>query len=191
MTAYKNFIQDFPNRCREVLEAFRVPALAMDREVTLLLTAATPCLLLPYGRLHEEEHPSNDRENIVSETSTFDIELQKECGKSCLLSEFKDEDWRYKKLDNLQGDLDAWGLKEDTESISAIKTETVLNILRNALAHGNVWTTGNPIDTLVFVSLVCLKKKEGPFNTLQCSPQVFEQSLMNWVVFLNSLKLQC
>lgn len=191
MTAYKNFIQDFPNRCKDVLEAFRVSASATDREVTLLITAATPCLLLPYGRLHEEKHPSQDRDNILNEASTFDIELSKECGKSCLLNGFKDEDWRYKKLNNLQGDPDAWGLKEDTKPISAKKTETIFNILRNAFAHGNIWTTGNPINTLVFVSLVDCQKTEGPFNTLQCSPQIFEQFIMNWVGFLNGLKLLC
>jgi len=189
MTAYKNYIQHFPIRCMDVLETFEWDASEIDREVTLSLAIATPCLIVPYERLNSEDHPSKDRERFVEAKKTWDVELRKKCGKSCLWRNSFEDTWRFKQLDEVSGDPDSWKLNNETEPITAKKTKLVLSILRNALAHGNIWTTGDPIETLVFVSRVCYRKPQGPFNTLQCSPQLLVQFIKNWVGFLKDLEI--
>ena len=192
MGAFTNYVQDFPNRCNEVLEAFSYRAQEIKREVTLLLAVATPCLILPYERLHKKFHPSRDQEKFAVAKSTLDDKVLKKCGESCLWS--TPDAWRFKKLNltELRGDPWQWGLNVDTESIVDKKAKFVLSILRNALAHGSIWTMGDPIDTLVFVSLVEWEDNpecKGPFNTIQCSPKELGQFLKNWVNFLNELKI--
>jgi hypothetical protein len=51
MTAYRNYVQDFPSRSRDLLNEFSLSARALNKEVTLLLAVATPCLIVPYERL--------------------------------------------------------------------------------------------------------------------------------------------
>ena len=192
MGAYTNYVQDFPNRCNEVLEAFSYCAQIIGREATLLLAVATPCLILPYERLQKKFHPSRDQKKFTKAKSTLDAKVLKKCGESCLWS--TPNAWRFKKLDRteLSDDPWQWGLDVDTESIVDKKAKFVLSILRNALAHGSIWTINDPIDTLVFVSLVEWKdnlKCEGPFNTIQCSPKELGQFLKNWVNFLSELKI--
>lgn len=190
MTAYRNYVQDFPNRSRDLLKAFSASARTQNREVTLLFAVATSCLIVPYERLHDEAHPSQDRERFIEAKEILDKELEKECVDSTLWEASEVKAWSYKKMKELRGDPDAWALDRETKPINSKKTKTVLTILRNALAHGNIWTTGNPTThTLVFVSLVCIDKPKGPYNLLQCSPDAFRQLVMKWVDFLSGLKM--
>ena len=189
MTAYKNFVQDFPNRCRDVLTTSRSHAQETDREVTLLLAVATPCLILPYERLHKDAHPSRDQERFIEAKRTLDAELEKECSNSRLWMSFHEDDWRFKKLDEIKGYPAGWGLEKNTRPIASKKGRTILKVIRNALAHGNIWTNGDPTHTVVFVSLANIEKPEGPFNTLQCSPQVLDRFIINWVDFLRYLEI--
>jgi len=189
MSAYKNFVQDFPTRCKSLLDMFDSQAARGNREVTLLLAVATPSLIVPFERLHKEAHPSRDDQRFAEASATLGAELSSQCDASRLWQQFKESDWRYKKLGTLRGDPDAWGLDSDTKGIGAKQTKTILAILRNALAHGNVWTRGDPIGTLVFVSRVCLDKPEGPFHSLQCSPLVLAAFVRGWVGFLKDLNI--
>jgi len=157
--------------------------------VTLLLAVANPCLIFPYERLCKDKHPSHDRQKFIEAKKTLDAELRKECGKSCLWSSFSANDWRYKKLDKLSDDFGELGLDRETKPITSKKVQDTLTNLRNALAHGNIWTIGNPIETLVFVSLVSLNQPKGPFNTLQCSPKIFLHFIKNWIDFLRHLSI--
>jgi hypothetical protein len=192
MGAYTNYVQDFPNRCKEILETFTYCAQKIKLEVTLLLTVTTPCIILPYERLQKGAHPSKDHEKFDKAKKTLDDKLKDTCGKSGLWS--TPNAWRFKKLDRteLRDDPWQWGLDVGTESIVDKKAKYVLSILRNALAHGSIWTMKDPIETLVFVSLVQWKNNpecKGPFNTIQCSPKELGQFLKNWVKFLNELKI--
>src|SRR5215469_18571837 len=51
MTAYRNFVEDFPRRCRDILKVAGKPALSRGREVTLNLVIASAGLLVPYERV--------------------------------------------------------------------------------------------------------------------------------------------
>jgi hypothetical protein len=189
MSAYKNFVQDFPTRCTSLLDMFDRQAAQGNREVTLLLAVATPSLIVPFERLHKDAHPSRDDQRFVEAAATLDAELKSQCDASRLWQQFAEFDWCYKKLDALRGDPDAWGLDSDTKGIGAKQTKTVLGILRNALAHGNVWTRGDPIEKLVFVSRVCHERPDGPFHSLQCSPLVLAAFVRGWVGFLKDLNI--
>lgn len=190
MSAYKNFVQDFPKRCGSLLSGFEKQAVYNNCEVTLLLAVATTGLIVPYERLSKKAHPSQDVERFAAAREKLNIELEKKCSESGIWRVFCEDDWRYKKLDCLQGNPDEWGLDRDTKGITQKKSTTILNILRNALAHGNIWTMGNPeISTLVFVSLASSKQPNGPFKCLQCSPTVFSKFIKNWINFLGEVKV--
>src|SRR5687768_3967400 len=55
MSIYKDFVQDFPRRCHDVLKAFGSESKKQDRDVTLLLMVATAGFVMPYERLGEGE----------------------------------------------------------------------------------------------------------------------------------------
>ena len=46
MSAYKDFVVDFPSRCLELLNHFERDAAARDRNVTLLLLVASSAFVL-------------------------------------------------------------------------------------------------------------------------------------------------
>lgn len=54
MTAYKNFVQDFPTRCKDVLELAESRTNHQVREVTLLLVVASAAIIVPYERLRKD-----------------------------------------------------------------------------------------------------------------------------------------
>ena len=47
MTAYRDYIVDLPGRCIDILEHFESDAKTQDREMTLLLMAASSAFLIP------------------------------------------------------------------------------------------------------------------------------------------------
>ena len=190
MGSYANYFEDLPVRCNEILKEFSYRAEEIEREVTLLLAVATPCIILPYERLHKKFHPSKDQKTFSEAKDALDTEMLKECRESSLWNKL--DDWRFKKLDiiELPDGPWQWGLDVNTESITNKKAKFILCILRNALAHGNIYTLGDPIETIVFVSLEDWNKEcNGPFNTIQCSPKVLGQFLKNWVNFLSESKI--
>lgn len=65
MSAYNDFVADFPRRCQEVLRFSEPKAKASGREVTLLLLVASGSLLVPYERLRPglPPHVARDRDS--------------------------------------------------------------------------------------------------------------------------------
>ncbi len=188
MSAYHNFVQDFPLRCKSLLGQFGPQARISNREVTLLLAVATSSLIVPFERLSKDAHPSRDIERFAEASDKLALELDSESQNSKLWQSFSGDDWRYKQLNGLIGDPDAWGLAIGTKNIARKKSETILKILRNALAHGNIWTTGDPIDTLIFVSRAS-QESQGSFHSLQCSPAVLAKFINAWVDYLNEISI--
>ncbi len=60
MTAYQNFVQDYPERCGRLLSTYFRNAQRNDLEVTLVLNIASSGFMVPYARLSEDAHPSAD-----------------------------------------------------------------------------------------------------------------------------------
>jgi hypothetical protein len=65
MSEYENFIQDFPNRCSDILRNFYGDAEKLNggREITLMLMTASSGFIVPYEQLRYrnpgEEHIAN------------------------------------------------------------------------------------------------------------------------------------
>lgn len=82
----------------------------------------------------------------------------------------------------------------------AIKTDAVLDGLRNALAHGNIFMFGDPIVEIMFLSrvdqpFICEKCKSAidqqdkGYRVFVVSPDDFQNFLGRWFAFIRNLKL--
>jgi hypothetical protein len=149
VTDYNDFIHDFPARCQDVLEFAYSPAKVRDREVTLLIMTAAAAFLVPFERLRAGtsiEHSAQDRRLYPELARHLDSAL----GRPFLQSPFHDGDpgsWSVGKIDNPEVSTKFEPLTKQTPAAQ------VLAIIRNALAHGNLFTisgSGSPIKALLF-----------------------------------------
>jgi hypothetical protein len=192
VTAYKNFVSDFPERCRELLDRFDAGSRLARREVTLLLCVATSAIAVPYERLRPRskkwEHPFRDRERYVDAARKF---------KEILNSPFLGshlwptpvESWCHGQLRSIDGDPDAWPeLLAPVALSTETMVDTVVRHLRNALSHGNIFTRRQPeIDRLVLLSKPDLNRPD--YDYLIVSPSDLRAFLANWVSVLTELRI--
>jgi hypothetical protein len=150
MTAYKNLIEDFPRRCRDILDIAGKPALSRRREVTLTLMVASAGLIVPYERLKPGgrwgPHPSGDRNTFADAVAKLESLLGQPFMSSRLWTQTSST-WFSGKLESVTGDPDSWKGLQKSRPISKEKSVgTILSVIRNALAHGNIWTLRDPIE---------------------------------------------
>ena len=204
MTAYKNFIKDFPERCCEILDQYETDALSRGREVTLTLAMAASGFVVPYERLRprpqEGEPPYPDRGIYEQAASQLDSLLTEKFLGSCLWKE-EANPWSFGKLKSVAEGPDAWPELQERKPLGPNKkVSSTLTHLRNALAHGNIFTfpkddpdkddpnKDNPdIELIIFLSKPSMESPE--FNFLCVSPQDFQKFLRNWFVFISALNL--
>lgn len=192
MTAYKNFVQDFPTRCKDVLKLAESRAIHQGREVTLLLVVASAAIIVPYERLRKDgqfPHPSSDRDKFTQASAKLDALLNCKFLGSALWNQEDARSWKYGELKSVTGAPDTW---PELDSIKPVNNDKcvgdMLRIVRNALAHGNVYTQGNPIKCLSFVS-GRPNKKNNEWKYLQVSPDDFKSFLNQWFHFLEALDI--
>jgi hypothetical protein len=70
----------------------------------------------------------------------------------------------------------------------------VVDVLRNALAHGSIFSYGDPIERLLFLSANYTPHDgkmewDGTFSMLSVSPRDFRDFLEKWVEFLSKLPI--
>jgi hypothetical protein len=189
MTAYKNFIKDFPRRCRDVLDIAGKPALYRGREVTLTLMVASAGLVVPYERLKPDgrwgAHPSGDRKTFAGAVEKLESLLGQPFISSRLWTETSST-WRGGKLDSVTGNPDSWKGLQESQPITKEKTVgAILGVIRNALAHGNIWTLRDPIEAIVFVKSVTDDEKIiSKFLFVSVAPDEFRNLLEKWLIFL-------
>jgi len=191
MTAYKNFVDDFPRRCREILKFAGKPALFRGREVTLALMVATAGFVIPYERLKpdggEIDHPSGDNKRF-SDTAQQLRDLLEEPFLSSAVWGTSASTWHYvKKLKSVTGDPNEWPEFRNRKPFSRDKTVgSVLKVIRNALAHGNIFTFGDPIEAIIFIRTHPSDKKEVQnYSLVSVAPGDFVIFLNKWFDFLN------
>lgn len=99
--------------------------------------------------------------------------------------------WRVGKLLSVTGDPDSWEGLQKSRPISKKKTVGgILSVIRNALAHGNIWTLRDPIEAIIFVKRVSTDDKVvRHFDFLSVSPHEFQHFLEGWFDFLISLRI--
>ena len=201
MTAYHNYYCDFPGRCIDILKHFEPEAKERGKEegqggeVTLLLMAASSAFLIPYERM-QSNHPSSDSEK---RSSSFDAALNTRWCKSLLSRDIGE--WLYGSTKALDIEPASWPSPD--ESAGEKNVSEVLAIIRNALAHGNLFADGDPLtgDSQIQSLRLYSKKRENQ-RCENCNQSVgsvtgykyldipvcgFKQFLFNWVGLLPTL----
>jgi hypothetical protein len=190
MTAYRDFIHDYPSRCRRLLDEHFKNAQRNDLEVTLLLSVASSGLIVPYARLSEDAHPARDADRFAEAKTNLDELLDDDFLDSKLWDTTDPKSWRFGELRDLSGDPDAWHLDELKPVSGRKKARSIVKVLRNALAHGNVFTRGRPhIDRLVFLSRRCQDNPERGYNCVVVSPADLKRFVLNWLETLGGVEV--
>lgn len=194
MTAYTDFTSDFPGRCLDLLNLAHGMASVNGREVTLLLMAASASLLVPYDRLKPDtyysSHPFGDNRRFLDAAEKLkDLMAAKFVGS--VLCPNENTSWQLaKKVPSVTGDLDSWLPQANLKPLSKERgVESTLTLVRNALAHGSIYTTGDPITDLIFVKEVITEqpdksRKRVGFEVLSVNHADFLNFVRAWVTFL-------
>ncbi len=192
MTAYANFVSDFPGRCRDVLHLYDSSSQKNGYDVTFLLSIATTGVCVPYDRLRPPSpvfgpHPSGDRDRFSCAAQKFE-DL---CGISFLQSPLSSpltNSWKFGSLSSTKGDPDSWKELQNATSVSEKETcRDLLTVIRNALAHGNIFIRDDPISELVLISQTKPKKNTPPYRFLIVTPPSLRDFLNRWLDFLSEL----
>lgn len=161
-----------------------------DLEVTLLLNIASSGLIVPYARLSEDAHPSCDAIRFQEAKDNLSQILEAPFQGSQLHPDAKSRSWRFGTFENVCGDPDAWDWDEVKPITEDETAERIVRVLRNALAHGNVFTKGNPnIETLVFLSRKKHNRPEDGYNCVAVSPVDFKAFLLRWLDALSNARI--
>lgn len=195
MSAYRDFTRDFPSRCIEVLDHHMDWAKFRGRDVTLLLMVASAAFLVPYERLKPEStrspHPSGDIERFAELAKRLEELMDaKFCGSRFCPG--KENSWKVaKEVPFVHGDLDSWFPPQSLKPVSGEKAiSSMLKLIRNALAHGNVFAAGNPIGTLIFVQRRETDESSNTkFEVLSVHPRDFNNFIREWVAFLRESQI--
>lgn len=190
MSEYSSYVSDFPARCAEILEEFQFPAKRLGRDVTLLISITSAGLIFPHERLRlggSTPHPSGDRDRYSDAARQYKRLLRKFFLSSPLWSDGEISSWRKGKvLDVRSGGPDTWEELRSAKPVgSDVRVETMLSILRNALAHGNVFTQGRLIHNIVLLS----ESKDPAFRFISVSPRDLRKFMMKYFRFLETLNL--
>lgn len=198
MSAYKNFVMDFPGRCMNILEMAEKRATLLDREVTLMLMAASAGILIPFERLNLKgrlPHPSRDIKKFPEKAKRLG-DLMEEEFLSSILCSGEGSNWSSGKLNSLIKDSGNWvnldacaELNENKPMAEDKKVVGVLKIIRNALAHGNIHTKGNPIRQMIFISVYEEDGDIKNINFVSTCPKEFLKFLVKWFQFLKEHKI--
>ena len=217
MTAYANFIQDFPKRSMEFLTKDYAWAEANDREITLMISIATTSIVIPYERLRSTSpKPTSDREKFDKAKQKFDRFINKKFLESDLwdnspgwefAEEISGEDIRENKVYLQRSNI--------CSPVNGDKlVNWILSRVRNSISHGSIFTEperqkkDEPVDieTIIFISGRYEKQMVGKcsccgepiknrapvdkYDLLAVSPDNFHKFLKKWIEFLESLKLE-
>lgn len=194
MSSYDNFVSDFPGRCAELLR-FERTARLIKREVTLMLCVAMPSIVVPLERLagprpnnESQGHPSRDWERFDQAKSGLDRLFEQAFRGSSLWPHPGSSSWFFGELSEVLNGPDSWvELTEPKPLGPDKKTKTVLMHIRNALAHGNIFTRGNPeIEQIILLSKPVDADR---FRFLAVAPADFREFLRHWLHFLRELEL--
>jgi hypothetical protein len=185
MSNYGNFISDFPNKCLKILETQYSLAVDTDTEVTLMLNLAAGGFVMPYERLVKPKHPSRDNARNERQRTKFDDFCKRPFVGSKLCRQ--DHAWRYidgyyPKREQLDSYIDR-SSKLELVTVKELNTKYILCHLRNALAHGTIFTDTREknIKSLIFLSNREYKSED--FNIVVCTVDDFHHFLHTWLQY--------
>ncbi len=203
MSAYKVFLKDFPDRCEKILQRIEKNIRYGDLTVTGLLMVASSAIIIPYERLSPVPekslaHPSGDADKYAEAAKQFKELLDSKFLESRLYSATTTEKWRLARPQSVKGNPDEWNCS--FKEISKDKTtKGVLYIMRNSLAHGNIFTKPErgEIQEIIFVSVELKRDNEGKpmpgelkhYNCISVTPYLFKQFLDKWFLCIKQLEI--
>lgn len=197
MSNYRNFIEDFPNRCRDLLLLAYEDAAAKDREVTLTLMVASAGFLIPFERLRNDGlyiQPSRDREKFPEVTQKLD-QLLVQPWKDSPFGKEGAGSWSTGPLKYPNAPVEGWAELINLQPLSLSTTVgNIVKIIRHGLAHGNIYTrpaAQGQIQAIVFVSGGENRNtgKLKPYEFIHVSPADFRRFLLTWFKLLASWKV--
>lgn len=199
MSTYSNFISDFPTRSGDLLNRFESRAKANNLEVTLMLTTAALSLIIPTERLRPfdtKEHPSSDHKRYPEARVKMQTLFKQSFLGSDLWQEKDPSSWAFGKLADVNKVPDFCPEFLNPKSLSQGKEiGTIIKHMRNALAHGNLFTQGFiSIEKIIFLSQVNKnwdfdKHADPKFSYLLVKPSDFRKFIRNWLVFVDQLNM--
>lgn len=196
MSDYRNFVQDFPKRCRDLLREFSSSAARRDREVTLLLMAAAAGFVMSYERLSEGTsivQPPLDRPQFAKEMAELKTLLGERVGSSAQFGRLLGS-WYGGPLQSAVGMPDDWPECRNPTMLAPSETVgRVVGIVRNAIAHGNVLTRAGNQGQIGHIVLVSGGTKRNgtpiPLRYVMLTPSQLHDFLLAWFDYLANLKL--
>jgi hypothetical protein len=186
MTAPRNFIEDFPSRCVDLLDALLVKATAEDREVTLMLCVAALSIATPLERLEligkQGDHPSGDRQRFADAYCILNARLDGTVGDS---GWWPQNGLLFGDIDLKSGEPVEWMRRLPQLDPKTILKD-VLSVIRHSLAHGNIFVnpTQGQIERILLVN-----KPNDPQKTTRgvcMAPSGMLQLLGQWRHFLEA-----
>ena len=192
MSAYDNFVQDFPSRILKLYKLHLDSASLARLDVTFLLSLTSTAIAIPFERLRDPNrcrypHPSHDRQRFIEAAKRFD-ELCSKNLRECELWDPTFNEWRYGKLQTINGEPESWEELRSSNPIgSDLHAETVITHLRHSLAHGNLYTRGEEV--IEEIIMLTGEAKKG-FYFLVVTPGNLRQFLQKWVTWLQTLPMQ-
>jgi len=197
VTAYSNFVQDFPSRCIDILQDYESSATLKGREVTLSISIATSAFIFPFERLR----PTAD-DHIAPDRNQESISAMRELLKRSFESWADGQAWAFNPRipgPELRASIhvEQWLITNPPNPLRPSQNvEEILSLLRNALAHGNIYSYPTMSSTAI-EKLLFLSKRRDPesgnlideYKLLQGSPQDFVSLVRNWVQFLSEIDI--
>lgn len=187
MSNPKNYLIELPKRCNELVQRYFEKELNQKTveklEVTLLLSLATPVFCFS-NEIKKKKEFSN-KVNFSKLTDTFNEQFLESSfinGISEISTEGKAKKDQMSLLKNN---------RPDKLTKSKKKVGTLINIIRNALAHGNIQFIGDSnIEQIRFCSAKFKDKKMEIFeyyHFLELTINDFKVLLKNWCDYLITL----
>ncbi len=178
MTAYRNFLVDFPARIEKLDEVFAPMAVSRDLEVTYLLMKIASAFLLPYERMYGDSgatrHDIRDQQRARTQ-----LELDKKFVRSSYCNAWNE--WRAYSVDDFSTGPLAW--LEHEQGISTWEVARTLRIVRHALAHSNVYFGGehSTIQHVYFGNRADRERETDQYKVIRGSVQDVQQMLDTWL----------
>lgn len=151
MTAYRNFVVDFPKRLMELDQQFLPVAKSADFEVSYILMKLAASFLLPYERI---EGTSGARRSEISDPQQIRkyLELDKRFHQASYCSD--SNQWSFFDVDEFhRGPRDWWtgqGARSDLV-VHELVVHEVLQTIRHSVAHSNLFFGGEKTIEHIFL----------------------------------------
>ncbi len=188
VSSYRDFVLDLPQRSIALLNDLLPRATAQGREVTLLLMAASTAFVVPLERLNSR-HPSQDAKRFSEIANSFAKSMSIPFATSPFFPKGNGA-WLHGRVSDFGEGPDAW--IGDATALGNMPASYVFAVIRNALAHGNLYTKGDPIDELVLYAEV----REGPdrdrvggYKYLVIPVATFQSFLLAWFAHVSRVGL--